>query len=69
MGEETMSVNKQPTAGQQAFHDVFLSHKWGNSANAGKNYRRPYSSTNSSAKEYIQACNKAGRKSYSEGRL
>lgn len=64
-----MNKNKQPTAGQQAFHNIFLSHKWGNSANAGVNYKRPYSSTNSSAKEYMKACDKAGRKSYSEGKL
>lgn len=27
------------------FEDVFLSHKWGDSSNSGKNYQRRYSKT------------------------
>lgn len=38
-----------PEARKKAFEDVFLSHKWGNSANAGKgkkgSYKRPYNKT------------------------
>ena len=37
------------------FEEVFLSHKWGNSANAGKFYKRPYNKTKSSAKEYMKS--------------
>ncbi len=38
---------------------VFTSHKWGNSANAGVNYKRPYSKTRSSAKAYMVELEKA----------
>lgn len=30
---------------KQAFESVFLSHRWGNSTNSGKNYVRPYNKT------------------------
>jgi len=28
-----------------AFEQVFLSHKWGDSVNSGKDYKRPYNKT------------------------
>ncbi len=37
-----------------AFIQVFHSHAWGNKANAGVNYKRPYSKTRSSAAEYMK---------------
>lgn len=30
---------------KKEFESVFLSHAWGNKANAGKSYKRPYSKT------------------------
>ncbi len=38
---------------REIFNNVFHSHYWGDRNNGGKNYKRPYSKTNSSAKEYM----------------
>lgn len=54
-----MKKQNQPSPGQIAFQQVFLSHCWGNKGNGGVNYKRPYSSTNSSAAEYMEKNKKA----------
>ena len=64
-----MKSKKQPTAGQLAFEHVFIKNAWGNRANAGKNYVRPYSKTNSSAKEHMAKCDAKGLPSYSGGKV
>lgn len=33
---------------------VFVSHRWGSSVNAGKDYKRPYNKTRSSAKDWMK---------------
>ena len=50
-----MSKEKVLTEGQKAFQSVFVSHAWGSRRNGGKSYRRPYSKTKSSAKEYMKS--------------
>ncbi len=52
--------NEERNKRKQIFNDVFHSHLWGNRNNSGKNYKRPYSKTNSSAKEHMKGLSGIG---------
>lgn len=43
---------------EKEFIEVFCTHKWGNSANSGKDYKRPYSKTKRNKKEDVKGKNK-----------
>ena len=49
-----MAQQKKTYKSLNSTNPVFTEHKWGNSANSGVNYTRPYNKTRSSAAQYAR---------------
>lgn len=56
-----MAITKKAAAVQRAraFQQVFVDNAWGNRANAGKSYKRPYNKTTGKGKKEFLAAHTA----------